>query len=367
MGRYVPKKILTFSKKLTQTTARFLEWLYHNLFMRLWLGFAGLIGISTMSTCPCCGQPACPTGFAIPAVLGGVLAGLGIFRKKIGAFFGKFFLKKFDTASRPAPLTRTRVLSWILILLVIAVVVRFGNSYFVKAAPKHMWQQPMERVVNPRAIAPPHTVVAQTPKTTDALIEKPAENKLTQVAAIPVQNKDKPLSGIKKGSGEAKSPEGIKETPRLERMRALIGPDGAVQIKKEIIDVVHYETLRFLEMNDDIYARLDLYEGKKVEIEGFVFRRSDFKPNQFVTARLYMWCCAFDAAPVGPLCESTRASDFENNAWVRVEGTITKQFDDNAFIPVIQVEKVTRIPKPESPYVYTARNKVPFRLDHRSK
>lgn len=202
------KKILDFPKKFTQTTSRFLGWLYHNLFMRMWLGFAGLIGITTVSTCPCCAQTACPAGFAIPAVLGGVLAGLGIFHKKIGAFFRKSFRKKIVTAASSSTLMRTRVLSWILILLAIAVVVRFGNSSFVRTAPKHTWQQPMQRVLNPTAIAPPQTVVAQTPKAAVGRMGKPAQNKPTQVTAIPIQKTEKPLSGMKIASGKAASPEG---------------------------------------------------------------------------------------------------------------------------------------------------------------
>ena len=352
---------------------KILDWIFHNLFLKLWLTFGGLIGISTVTSCPCCGQPVCPTGLAIPIVLGGILAGFGVFGKKIRVFLGKFFGKEFVATPKPATPMRTRVLSWILILLAVIVALRFGSGFLVKTAPKHAWQRSIQRVFIPTAIVPPQTVVAQIPKATVVQMEKPAQNKPAQITVIPVQKMEKPLGEVKKVTAKAPVLKEEKEKPKLKRMSAVIGPGGAVEIKTETIDLVRYETLGFLELNDDIYARLDLYAGKKAEIQGFVYRRSDFKPNQFVVARSYMWCCAFDAAPVGPLCEWDRASELANGAWIKVEGVITKEhfedsyYKENGDIPVIKVEKVEEISKLENPYVYARNQKIPFRSDHRSK
>lgn len=363
MGHLVFKKILAAFKKS-------IDWLYRNWFLRLWLTFGGLIGISTVTSCPCCGQPACPTGLAIPVILGGVLAGFGFFGKKIREFFGKCFGWKSAVIQKPPASTRTRVLYWVLILLVVITALRFGSSFLVKPVPKHSWQ-PARRVFTPKIAVLPQSAVTQTPIAPVVRTEKPAQNKSAQVIVIPVQTMEKPLGEVKNVTAKAPVLKG--ERPKLKRMSAVIGPSGAVEIKTETIDLVRYETVGFMELNDDMYARLNLYEGKKAEIQGFVYRRSDFKPHQFVVARSYMWCCAFDAAPIGPLCEWDRASELADGDWIKVEGVITKEhFEDSYYkesgdIPVIKIEKVERIPKLESPYVYARNQKIPFRIDHRSK
>ena len=122
--------------------------------------------------------------------MGGILAGFGVFGKKIRVFLGKFFGKEFVATPKPATPMRTRVLSWILILLAVIVALRFGSGFLVKTAPKHAWQRSIQRVFIPTAIVPPQTVVAQIPKATVVQMEKPAQNKPAQITVIPVQYKE---------------------------------------------------------------------------------------------------------------------------------------------------------------------------------
>jgi uncharacterized repeat protein (TIGR03943 family) len=150
----------------------------------------------------------------------------------------------------------------------------------------------------------------------------------------------------------------VKNTELPQQMRAVINPDGSVEIQKAPEGLIRYETWNFMELNDDIYDRINAYRGEKVQIEGYVYRRSDFEPGYFVAARLYMWCCAMCAAPVGPLCKWDQANNLNDGDWIRVEGTIEPMLFHDTFedasddIPLIKVEKVERIPKLENPYVY---------------
>lgn len=65
-----------------------------------------------------------------------------------------------------------------------------------------------------------------------------------------------------------------------------------------------------------------------------------------------MTCCTADAGVYGTLVESDDAHLYEDDAWLRVRGTITKTEYNNYELPVIQIQEVTIIPEPDSPYVY---------------
>ncbi|MFA5168905.1 MAG: TIGR03943 family protein, partial [Candidatus Omnitrophota bacterium] len=344
----------------------------------------------TLDHCPDCGQIAssCPTGLSIIVILGGILAGLGVFYKKIGRFFGKIFKRGVAEMPRAAKRSRKWSFGWVLFLLTAIAIIEFGNYFPIKAAPKNTWQ-PLHRTSSMCPLRTKVSPVAATP------ISQTLE-KIDPITTILGKNPEKELTGnppkpdrMKTAAGtDAKeektlpiqaSPEIIPESkpaeisPKPGRMRAVIHEDGSVEMQKEESGVVRYETAGFLELNDDIYDRLDLYEGKKSEITGYVYRRNDFQPNQFVVARGYVRCClACGAVPVGPLCEWDRAPELANDTWVKVEGIITREYfkddyyEEKGDIPLIKVEKVVRVSKPENPYVYARNPATLFGSPHRS-
>ena len=63
----------------------------------------------------------------------------------------------------------------------------------------------------------------------------------------------------------------------------------------------------FIPWIEELYGNLSKYEGKKIEVVGFVFKDKEFGQSNFVPARLTMNCCAADMQPVGILCEYQRA------------------------------------------------------------
>jgi putative membrane protein len=133
--------------------------------------------------------------------------------------------------------------------------------------------------------------------------------------------------------------------------------------KSSEIDYYDNGTITF---NDDEYSTIladvssnyKKYNGKNVEIEGFVFRDKGFKKDEFVAARFLMICCAADTSIVGLMGNWDRAEDLKSGEWVRVNGKIkyTLGYDqytkEKSMLPTIDVEKVTQIKKPEIEYVY---------------
>lgn len=102
----------------------------------------------------------------------------------------------------------------------------------------------------------------------------------------------------------------------------------------------------------EIYENIEKYNGKKIQVSGFVFKDEQFEDNEFVSARMMMVCCAADIQPIGFLCRYDNAAELKVDTWIRVYGTIEKgEFNGNV-IPVIEADKVENTEKPEFDYVY---------------
>ncbi len=102
----------------------------------------------------------------------------------------------------------------------------------------------------------------------------------------------------------------------------------------------------------EIYEKMDKYQGRKVEVTGLVFKDEQFKKNEFVPARLMMACCSADLQPVGFLCHYDKADNLKQDTWVKVTGTIGIENYKDQQIPVIIAESVVSTEKPENDYVY---------------
>lgn len=117
---------------------------------------------------------------------------------------------------------------------------------------------------------------------------------------------------------------------------------------KILMDSEHYSYCL-----NEIYSNLDLYKGKEVEAIGFVFKDDQqFSDTNFVVGRLMMVCCAADMQTVGLLCHYDKAKDLQSDSWVRVIGAIGKTQTEGQTIPLIEVESVENVSKPEQDYIY---------------
>jgi putative membrane protein len=105
---------------------------------------------------------------------------------------------------------------------------------------------------------------------------------------------------------------------------------------------------------NSLFLNLENYDGKKVQIKGFVYREKEFKPNEFVVARLMMACCTADLQPVGFLCNYDKAPELEHDTWITVTGIIkkVKYQGEGELIPIIMVNQVQKAEKPQDEYIY---------------
>ncbi len=83
------------------------------------------------------------------------------------------------------------------------------------------------------------------------------------------------------------------------------------------------------------------YVDKDIKCIGYVYRRQDFKNNQFVVAR-DMLVSDDKSRIVGFLCEYENANNLENNEWIEISGVI-KIGDYHGAMPIINIKKVEEI------------------------
>ncbi len=117
-------------------------------------------------------------------------------------------------------------------------------------------------------------------------------------------------------------------------------------------DTVLVSDNNFVQWLQEIYDNHEKYEGKKIQVIGFVFKSKDFTENEFVPARLMMACCTADLQPIGFLCRYGKASKLKNDTWLKVTGTIKVIDYQGQKTPVIIADKVENTAKPENEYVY---------------
>ncbi len=122
-----------------------------------------------------------------------------------------------------------------------------------------------------------------------------------------------------------------------------------LDIKNNIIEV---NQKNFVFSLDEILGNPDKYEGKEIEIAGFVYRNKDLKKNEFIIGRFMMVCCAADMQIAGITCDNNNLESYSNNTWVKVKGKIKKDTYDGEVDPLIVIEHIEKDPNPDTSYVY---------------
>lgn len=117
-------------------------------------------------------------------------------------------------------------------------------------------------------------------------------------------------------------------------------------------DVIQVTDEWFMEILTAVDLYADDFEGKSIEITGFVYRDDTLAANQFVIGRFAMDCCSADALPYGVLVEYEKAGRYQNDTWLTIRGTIATTRYQEQSVMVIRPERIARSPQPESPYVY---------------
>lgn len=113
-------------------------------------------------------------------------------------------------------------------------------------------------------------------------------------------------------------------------------------------------------MNGKISSLLELmtnsehFNGRHVAVEGMVYRGGNSDRTRFKLFRFVVVCCAADALPLVVLVNSKIAEKFNNDDWVRVEGTFGFETVNGRQAASIAADSVRPIqaPPPEKRYLF---------------
>ena len=126
------------------------------------------------------------------------------------------------------------------------------------------------------------------------------------------------------------------------RLAKELYPQEMIAVKEEL----------FMEILTSIDLFMEQFQGKTIEIEGFVYREEDMDQNQFVVGRFAMDCCTADALPYGVLVEHNHAGRYENDSWLKIRAAIGKTAYQGNEIMMLKPISIERIDEPTSPYIY---------------
>ena len=108
----------------------------------------------------------------------------------------------------------------------------------------------------------------------------------------------------------------------------------------------------FIRWMEEIYTNLPKYDGKEIELTGFVYLDKAFKSNEFVAARALMACCAADTQVIGFLCKYKGADSLKKDSWFKFTGKIKKETYEGKPSPTIEISNMQSISKPKNEYIY---------------
>jgi uncharacterized repeat protein (TIGR03943 family) len=96
----------------------------------------------------------------------------------------------------------------------------------------------------------------------------------------------------------------------------------------------------------DIARRMKQIDGRRVVTEGLVYR-PDIMPENYLTLfRFAIFCCAADAMPVWIFVEKKGVDAFNDENWIRVDGTVQIVNFNGTDVPVIRADTIVKKPAP---------------------
>jgi putative membrane protein len=115
-----------------------------------------------------------------------------------------------------------------------------------------------------------------------------------------------------------------------------------------------------IEMDDYVYNTyyeeisrdLDHFKGKKITLNGFVYKEDGFDEDQLVLARFLVTHCVADASIIGFLSELPEASTIEVDTWIEAEAVLDVTTYNGVEMPVLKITHWKKTPEPEEPYLY---------------
>jgi len=109
---------------------------------------------------------------------------------------------------------------------------------------------------------------------------------------------------------------------------------------------IHLTTDNFIMMFAKMQHRPLEYDGRDLEMEGFIVRHPLIGPDSFLIARYAVICCAADAEVLG--FEADGQVPYADGSWVHLRG---KLYYSEGKLKICAV-KAEKRPVPDNPYVY---------------
>lgn len=117
-------------------------------------------------------------------------------------------------------------------------------------------------------------------------------------------------------------------------------------------DHIEINNYNYMNVISELTLHPQLYAGKELAVEGFVYTDSTFSSGQFALVRYVIFCCSADATPYGLLCQNNTQQSFSNGTWLKVHGTIQVGEYLQKPVPLISINVAEPINEPISPYIY---------------
>ncbi|MEW9111274.1 MAG: TIGR03943 family protein [Cytobacillus gottheilii] len=135
-----------------------------------------------------------------------------------------------------------------------------------------------------------------------------------------------------------------------------VSPDFADEV---LLSEIYNEETKRITVNDDNYfkvmqamnSELDQLIGVSIQIQGFIYRESEFNEDEAVIARQSMTCCVADSSVYGYMLEG-EVQKLPTGEWYDLEGTIQKGSMDGIMMPVISISSINKIETPQEVFLY---------------
>jgi len=99
----------------------------------------------------------------------------------------------------------------------------------------------------------------------------------------------------------------------------------------------------------ELYKNQEKYQEEIVRIKGFVVKEKG-ESESFILSRMVVSCCAADMEVIGIRCKYKDTPLLYNGQWVEIRGKLQVKEAEKG--PMLMIESLTPIEKPEDSYIY---------------
>jgi uncharacterized repeat protein (TIGR03943 family) len=120
---------------------------------------------------------------------------------------------------------------------------------------------------------------------------------------------------------------------------------------------IEFDDRSYYTYYNEIYDAMESMVGREIHVTGFVHREEHLGGNQFILARMMLWCCTADAMMLGFHGSYDQGRIPPENTWVDITGTLEVARYHNPHtreeysIPSIRVSSIAPADEPQFEYV----------------